>query len=320
MTEDILFGRGADDSTRSVFRGGQVRSLSLPARIEDFRILQLLGAGGMGVVYEAEQDRPRRRVALKVLPLERLSADRLQRFKLESEVLGRLQHPAIAQVYQAGTYDQGFGPQPFFAMELVRGVPLTRYAQDHHLDTRQKLDLFLKVCDGVHHAHQRGVIHRDLKPENILVDEKGQPKILDFGLARCTDADATLISMTSDLGAVMGTLPYMPPEQAAGRREEIDTRCDIYALGIIAFELLSGQRPYALPRRALAEAVRIIEQQEPTRLGTLDKTLRGDLEVIVEKALQKDRDHRYQSVSDFSADIRRFERNEPIQAHPPSNW
>ena len=184
----------------------------LPASVGHYRIIRLLGEGGMGAVYEAEQDQPRRSVALKVIKAAWASPEMLRRFEQESQALGRLQHPGIAQIYEAGSADTGFGVQPFFAMELIHGKPLVEYADEHKLNTRQRLELMIQVCEAVQHAHQRGIIHRDLKPGNILVDETGQPKILDFGLARVTDSDAQATRQT-DMGQLLGTLAYMSPEQ-----------------------------------------------------------------------------------------------------------
>jgi eukaryotic-like serine/threonine-protein kinase len=175
----------------------EVASISrLPTGMGRYRILGVLGEGGMGVVYEAEQDQPRRTVALKVIKPGLAGPDQLRRFERESQALARLQHPGIAQVYEAGTADSGCGPQPYFAMEFIRGESLLRYAESHDLNTRQRLELIAKVCEAVHHAHQRGIIHRDLKPANILVDESGQPKVLDFGVARVTDSDAQATRQT----------------------------------------------------------------------------------------------------------------------------
>jgi serine/threonine protein kinase len=188
----------------------------IPAAIGRYRVVRLLGEGGMGAVYEAEQDQPRRIVALKIIKPGFATAQTLRRFEHESHTLGRLQHPGIAQIYEASTADTGFGPQPYFAMELIHGRPLHKYASGRN--TRERLVLITKVGDAVEHAHQRGVIHRDLKPGNILVDEAGQPKILDFGIARVTDSDAQLTRQT-DVGQIVGTLSYMSPERF-GTREK----------------------------------------------------------------------------------------------------
>jgi serine/threonine protein kinase/tetratricopeptide (TPR) repeat protein len=289
-----------------------------PPFIGSYRILRVLGAGGMGVVYEAQQQHPRRPVALKVIGLSFLNDELLRRFSHEAQTLGRLKHPAIAQIYEAGMADGPHGSQPFFAMELVEsGIPLDRYATQHSLDPRQRLDLLARICDAVQYAHQQGVVHRDLKPDNVLVTSDGQPKILDFGVARATDSDVQATVQTN-VGQIVGTLAYMSPEQAAGNPDDVDTRSDIYSLGIIAYELLAGRRPYDLSRRTMPDAVRIIRDQEPTRLSNLDRSLRGDIETIVAKAIAKEKDRRYATAADFAADIRRFLHDEPIAARPPS--
>jgi len=289
---------------------------ALPASIGRYRIIRLLGEGGMGAVYEAEQDQPRRRVALKVIRAAWASPELLRRFEQESQALGRLHHPGIAQIYEAGSADTGFGVQPFFAMELIQGKPLVEYADVNHLDTRQRLALMIQVCEAVQHAHQRGIIHRDLKPGNILVDESGQPKILDFGIARVTDMDAEATRQT-DLGQLLGTLAYMSPEQVLADPLAIDTRSDVYALGVILYELLTGKMPYELSR-VLHEAVRTIQQVDPAQLSMVNRIYRGDIETIVAKALEKDKNRRYASPADLAADIRRYLDDQPITAKPAS--
>jgi len=289
---------------------------ALPKRIGSYGILGLLGEGGMGAVYEAEQDQPRRLVALKVIRAAWASPETLRRFEQESQALGRLQHPGIAQIYEAGSADTGFGVQPFFAMELIHGKPLVEYADAHKLSARQRLLLTIQICDAVHHAHQRGIIHRDLKPGNILVDETSQPKILDFGLARATDSDAQATRQT-DVGQLLGTLAYMSPEQVLADPLAIDTRTDVYALGVILYELLAGKLPYMLSRM-LHEAVRTIQQTDPAPLSSIHRNYRGDIETIVAKALEKDKARRYASAAELAADIRRYLNDEPIVARPPS--
>jgi eukaryotic-like serine/threonine-protein kinase len=288
----------------------------LPAGIGHYRIIRLLGEGGMGAVYEAEQDQPRRLVALKVIKAAWASPEMLRRFEQESQALGRLHHPGIAQIFEAGSADTGFGEQPFFAMELIHGKPLVEYADQHKLNTRQRLELMIQVCDAVHHAHQRGIIHRDLKPGNILVDETGQPKILDFGLARATDSDAQATRQT-DIGQLLGTLAYMSPEQVLADPLALDTRSDVYALGVILYELLAGKLPYLLSKM-LHEAVRTIQEQDPAPLSSINRNYRGDIETIVAKALEKDKNRRYASAAELAADIRRSLRDEPIIARPAS--
>jgi tetratricopeptide (TPR) repeat protein len=285
---------------------------ALPATIGRYQILRLLGEGGMGVVYEAEQDQPRRTVALKVIKPGLAGTELLRRFERESQALGRLQHPGIAQVYEAGAADSGMGPQPYFAMELIRGAPLLEYADAHQLKTPDRLALMRKVCEAVQHAHQRGIIHSDLKPANILVDETGQPKILDFGIARTTDQDVQAPGQT-DLGQIVGTLAYMSPEQVLGNPLEVDTRSDVYALGVILFEVLAGRLPYKISGQ-LHEAVQMIREEDPPPLGSISRTYRGDVEAIVAKALAKDKALRYSSAAELAADVRRYLRDEPIVA------
>ncbi len=282
-----------------------------------YRILRVIGEGGMGTVYEAEQDKPRRTVALKVIKPGFATASLLRRFEQESQVLGRLQHPGIAQIYDAGTADAGHGLQPYFAMELVRGQMLDEHAARQKLNLRQRLELVARICDAVEHAHQKGIVHRDLKPGNILIDESGQPKILDFGVARATDSDVQA-TMQTEIGAIVGTLPYMSPEQVGADPTELDTRSDVYALGVILYELLAGRLPYDLKQKSLPEVARIIREQDPSRLSSVSRTLRGDVETIAAKALSKERERRYQSAAELAADIRRYLKDEPIVARPAS--
>lgn len=286
---------------------------ALPPRIGRYRIIRLLGEGGMGTVYEAEQDQPRRIVALKVIKPGLATPDRLRRFIQESLALARLQHPGIAQIYDSDTADFGLGEQPYFAMEFIRGIPLQDYAA--RLPFREKFALIAKICDAVHHAHLRGLIHRDLKPGNILVDEAGQPKVLDFGIARATTADAEAAIQT-DAGQLVGTLAYMSPEQLAG---DVDPRSDVYSLGVILYLLLAQRLPNEVSRRQLPEAVQAIRDEEPATLGSIDRKYRGDIETIAGKALEKDKSRRYASAAEVAADIQRYLNDEPIAARPPSS-
>ncbi|MDQ6828903.1 MAG: serine/threonine-protein kinase, partial [Gemmatimonadota bacterium] len=286
-----------------------------PETIGPYRIIGTLGEGGMGTVYEAEQDQPHRVVALKIIRHDFVSPELIRRFSLESEVLGRLQHPGIAQIYQAGTFEDSHGSRPFFAMELVKGQPLTEYLRSQTLDMRQRLELFARICDAVHYAHQQGVIHRDLKPANIMVDAAGQPKILDFGVARLTDADVQATRQTS-VGEVIGTLQYMSPEQVNADPTDIDTRSDVYSLGVILYEVLSGRLPYDLARKLIYEAARIILIDDPARLSSIDRNFKGDVEIIVAKALEKEKRRRYGSAEELASDVRRFLNDEPIVARP----
>jgi tetratricopeptide (TPR) repeat protein/predicted Ser/Thr protein kinase len=294
---------------------GPTQAAPEPARIGHYRILRRLGEGGMGVVYEAEQDQPRRAVALKVIRPGLVSPDVLKRFAQEAQILGRLHHPGIAQIYEASVAEDG---RPFIVMEFIHGVPPDEYARRHHLDAPARLALLAKVCDAVEHAHEQGVIHRDLKPGNILVDEAGQPKVLDFGVARATDADLLTSTGHTRTGQLVGTLSYMSPEQVAADPAAVDARSDVYALGVILFELLASRLPYPLEHLPLPEAARVICDQEPSRLGSLDTRFRGDVETIAAKALEKDPARRYQSAGELAADLRRHLDNQPIRARPAS--
>ena len=295
-----------------------VPARGIPERIGEYRILGIAGRGGMGTVYEAEQETPRRRVALKVVDLGLADAHVLRRFEVETEVLGRLDHPGIAQIFDAGTFDDGRGPQPFFAMEFIRGKPVTTHVQAHELDIRARIQIVIAIAGAVHHAHQRGIIHRDLKPANILVNEAGQPKILDFGVARVTDADFQTVTLQTSAGQLVGTVPYMSPEQALCEPAALDTRTDIYSLGVLAFELLSGRLPLVLHDCSVQEAMRRLQEDEPIRLGTLDRNLRGDVETIISKSLAREKERRYSSAGELAEDLRRYLAHEPILARPTS--
>ena len=307
-----------------------------PDRIGPYRIVGRLGEGGMGVVYEAEQTEPvRRHVALKLVKLGMDTREVVARFTSERQALALMNHPYIAQAFDAGTTDDG---RPFFVMELVAGEPLDIYCDRTRLTTEQRLQLFLKVCDAVQHAHQKGVIHRDLKPSNILVTDLAggpRPKIIDFGVAKAIGGRLSDLSVQTALGHFVGTPAYMSPEQLTGL--DVDTRSDVYALGVLLYELLVGVRPFeAKAETAPAEVMRRVLQAEPTRpsarLATLGaateetarrrrmevralrRSLAGDLDWIVLKALEKDRTRRYPFVSELIADVERHLRHEPVLA------
>jgi serine/threonine protein kinase/tetratricopeptide (TPR) repeat protein len=295
------------------------------ASIGPYRLIRRIGAGGMSEVYEAEQERPRRRVALKLIHPLRITPAMLRRFEFEVEVLGRLEHPGIARVYDAGTAQTRFGTQPWFAMELVRGQRLDHWLRAARPDLERRLRMLIDICDAVQHAHQHGVIHRDLKPANILVTDDGKPKVLDFGVAGAVEGSAAGSSAGGETlhtatGQIVGTLQYMSPEQAAGDVRRLDTRSDVYALGVIAYQLLSDRLPYDVSDKPLPEAVRVICDEEPTRLSTIDRSLRGDLETIVFKAMAKEKQQRYTGCGELAADLRRYLDYEPISARPPSPW
>ncbi len=296
-----------------------------------YRILSVLGRGGMGTVYEAEQASPRRRVALKVLPAALVSDSTLRRFEHETEALARLQHPGVAAIYDAGfrktdeiveqTADTAANSaacsrgQPYFAMELVDGKPLTEYAASVRED--RTLKAFARVCEAVHYAHTQGVIHRDLKPANIIVDRRGRPRVVDFGVARIVDDGKT--SIETKCGQLVGTLAYMSPEQALGDPREIDTRSDVFSLGVVLFELIAGQPPRALDRSSLPEAVRTVRDDDVPRLGRVVPHLAGtDIEIVISKATERDRNRRYQSAIELGRDVLRVLRDQPIEARSPS--
>jgi serine/threonine protein kinase len=288
----------------------------LPARIGSYVVQRRLGEGGMGIVYEAEQEAPKRLVAIKVVRGGRhVDEYRLRLFEREAQTLGRLKHPAIAPIYHAGRTEDG---ESFFAMELVHGVPLTQYVREHQISRVGRLELFREIAQAIHYAHQRGVIHRDLKPTNILIDGEGRPKVLDFGLARINDPDVSLATTTHDAGRVMGTLPYMSPEEARGSPDEIDVRSDVYSLGVIFYELMTDNLPYTVKRTALPEAIRVICEDPPRRPSSYDRALRGDLETVALKALEKESSRRYQSAAALADDVDRYLRDQPILARPAS--
>ena len=337
---------------RPVLELGDARTTHLPERIGRYAIQRVLGEGGMGSVYEALQDEPRRTVALKVLRPASSSPELLARFRREARVLGALQHPGIAQVHEAGTGELVVGGKaiaevPFIAMELVRGDTLVRTCERAGLSIEARLDLFARVCDAVAYAHAQGVVHRDLKPGNILVAELGTtttselrrenatsaatrsahaasapvaqlvPKVLDFGIARLVESEGEA-TVSTKTGQVLGTLAYMSPEQARGDGTPIDARADVWALGVILYELLAETRPFALDGLPLATAARRIQDDEPKTLGAIDARLSGDLETIVGKALEKDPARRYANAAELAADVRRHLAHEPIAARPPS--
>jgi serine/threonine protein kinase/Flp pilus assembly protein TadD len=313
--------------------------------IGPYKLLEAIGEGGMGTVYMAEQEQPmRRQVALKVIKAGMDSRQVLARFEAERQALALMDHPNIAKVLDAGATDTG---RPFFVMELVKGVPITRFCDEHRLTPRERLELFIPVCQAVQHAHQKGIIHRDLKPSNVVVglyDGKPVPKIIDFGVAKATGAKLTEATLFTGFGQVVGTPEYMSPEQAQLDNVDIDTRSDIYSLGVLLYELLTGTTPLQRKRTratALLEVLRIIREEEPprpsTRLSTTEELptiaanrgleprkltglVRDELDWIVMKALEKDRNRRYETANGIAKDVQRYLADEPVQACPPSRW
>ena len=288
--------------------GGPERA---PPEIPGFRILGRRAEGGMGTVYVAEQDQPRRRVALKVLRPEGATPDGRRRFEREAEVLARLDHPGIARVLVFGMTAGPGSPRPYIAMDLVEGEPLTKAAA--RLDLPRRVALLAEVAEAVAHAHAKGVIHRDLKPDNILAPEGGNPRVVDFGVARLLDDAA---ARQTRAGLVIGTLAYMSPEQARGDAEAVDTRSDVYSLGVIAYEVLCGRHPLGDEPGTFTEVVRRIIGEEPPDPAAVSPDLRGDLALILRKALAKEPAQRYASASALAEDLRRHLRDEPILARP----
>jgi serine/threonine protein kinase len=245
------------------------------------KIVKLIGEGGMGRVYEAQQERPSRTVAVKVIRQGITSEKTMRRFEREAEFLGKLQHPGIAQIFIVGTYSSDFGDVPFYVMEFIPNAkPITNYVHEHGLALEEKLRLFKQVCDAVSHGHDRGIVHRDLKPGNILVDGHGNAKVIDFGVARSTDSDLALTSMKTDTGQLIGTVQYMSPEQFGPDPEDLDGRTDVYSLGVVLYELVSGAAPYSVRQKALHEASRVVCEQVPTPLRSVDKAIPREVSAI----------------------------------------
>lgn len=314
--------------------------------IGPYRLLQQIGEGGMGTVFMAEQTQPvQRKVALKVIKPGMDSKQVIARFEAERQALAMMDHVNIARVLDAGTTEAG---RPYFVMELVHGVPITKYCDDNRLTPRQRLELFVPVCQAIQHAHQKGVIHRDVKPSNVLVtlyDGQPVPKVIDFGVAKATEQRLTERTLFTQYGALVGTPEYMSPEQAEMSALGVDTRSDIYSLGVLLYELLTGSTPLTHQRMkhaAYAEILRLIKEEEPPRPSTrlsdsgealvaisaqrhtepakLTKLVRGELDWIVMKTLEKDRSRRYETAKDFAADVQRYLNDEQVLACPPSAW
>jgi serine/threonine protein kinase len=293
---------------------------ALPDKIGDYSILGVLGRGGMGTVYRARQSAPDREVALKVMH-PTLSDRALWRFEYEGRLLARLQHPSIAQVHEVGRNAGEYGTQPYIVMELVVGEDIGAYARSRGLSDEERLELLAKVCDGVHFAHQQRVIHRDLKPGNVLVGEDGRPRILDFGVARgAPEEDSRVTEQRTQAGEIVGTLAYMAPEQASGDPDAVGIEADIYALGVMGYELLSGKLPLDLDTRHLGPALKRLQEADPPTLSGIHPRWRGDVSTIFRKALEKEPQRRYPSAEALGSDLRRYLAREPILARPSTGW
>src|SRR5438876_6522803 len=312
--------------------------------IGPYKLLQQIGEGGMGTVYMAEQTHPvQRKVALKVIKSGMDSRQVIARFEAERQALAMMDHVNIARVFDAGATEAG---RPYFVMELVHGVPITKYCDDNHLTPSERLELFVPVCQAIQHAHQKGIIHRDIKPSNVMVtlyDGKPVAKVIDFGVAKATEQKLTERTLFNQYGTMVGTLEYMSPEQAEMSALGVDTRSDIYSLGVLLYELLTGSTPLTHKRMkeaAYAEILRMIREEEPLRPSTrlsdsgealasisaqrhmepakLTKLVRGELDWIVMKTLEKDRNRRYDTANAFADDVRRYLNDETVLACPPS--
>ena len=288
------------------------------SRLGDVTIVRLIDEGGMGRVYEGLQGMPCRAVAVKVIRPGVLSPAAAKRFQHEAQILGRLTHPGICRIYSAGMERLPGGEVPYFVLEFIEdALTIIGYATQRSLSIRDRVTLFCDACQAVAHGHQKGVIHRDLKPGNILVDSAGRPKIIDFGVARSTDGDVALTTMHTDIGQLVGTLSYMAPEQFDGVADDLDVRADVYALGVVLYELLAGSLPYDIAKRPVYEVARVVKEVEPRSLSIVNTSLRGDLNTIVAKCLEKDCGRRYSSAAELAADLGRYLRGEPISASPP---
>lgn len=289
----------------------------LGQELGDVTILRIIADGGMGRVYEGLQHKPRRTVAVKVIRSGIITPALMKRFEYESQVLASLTHPGIAQIHSVGLQSVAGTVVPYFVMEMIPDAKsLVDYASDHSLPTHARVALFRRVSEAVAYGHQKGIIHRDLKPGNILVGADGTPKVIDFGVARSTDADRALTTMHTHVGQLIGTLQYMSPEQFAAEPNELDVRADVYAMGVVLYELLAGRPPYDVAHKGVFEVAHVVRDVDPAPLSSVNKTLRRDLATIVHKCLEKDRGRRYSSAAELAADLGRYLVGDPITAAP----
>jgi serine/threonine protein kinase/DNA-binding beta-propeller fold protein YncE len=317
---DLVLGDDAINSSRAELDAllDADEHHALPDSIGEFTVIREIGRGGMGVVYECQQQNPRRRVAVKVVESVLRATDLRRRLAAESQIQGQLQHPGIARVYQAGFADFGRSRCPYFVMEFVDGRPLHVHVDTNKLDHRAKVELMVKIAQGMNHAHERGIIHRDLKPENILVQEDGQPKVLDFGIARLVN-DSTLAATTMTReGQILGTLAYMAPEQLSGKPDQTGARSDVFALGAIMYDLFVGHPPFRVEGMSLSAAFRAIELDEPTPIRMLNKGVDKDLETIVMRCLRREPERRFANAGELSDELVRYLTAQLIRSRPPT--
>lgn len=290
-----------------------------PKKIGRYSIKRVIASGGMGTVYEGVQENPRRSVAVKVIKGNDVSEKEISRLKYEAQMLARLRHPGIAEIYEAGTYEEHGITVPFFAMEYIPNAKkITEYANLRKLSVDERLRLFIQLCDAVNYGHQRGIVHRDLKPDNILVDSHNRVRIIDFGLARATDSDLRQTNVQTEVGQIIGSLQYMSPEQFEADSRDLDTRSDVYSLGVVLYELLSGTLPYDLNSKKVYEIASIVREKQPLTLNKSGIKVAAEIDIILQKCLRKERELRYQTAYGLQQDISRFLSGDAIVARSPS--
>jgi serine/threonine protein kinase len=310
-----------DDVTKSIIESSSSDKTNehYPKKIGQYIIRRVIASGGMGTVFEALQENPRRSVAVKVIKGSDVSDMAINRLKFEAQMLARLRHPGIAEIYEAGTYEEYGTIVPFFAMEYIPNAKtITEYAKSRNLSINDRLELFTQVCDAVNFGHQQGIVHRDLKPDNILVDSHNRIRIIDFGLARATDSDLHHTNVQTEVGQIIGSLKYMSPEQFEADSRDLDTRSDVYSLGVVLYELLSGSLPYDLTTKNVYEIASIIREKQPLSLKKSGVKTAVEIDIILQKCLRKEREMRYQTAYGLRQDLCRYLSGDAIVARSPS--